>query len=62
MQAWSIAFIILCLIYGPIYVIGAIVGIAAVFAPGTASPGWAVTLAVVIFGLPFIGVGYMALR
>lgn len=62
MDGWLVAFIILCLFFGPGYIITAIIGFLVATAPGTKS---AVSIMLyifmlIIFGSPFIFTGYMA--
>ena len=65
MDGWLIAFILLCVVYGPVYVISLVAG----FALSTFDNGATdyqlrtrLLLMAVILGSPFALVGYMALR
>lgn len=59
MDGWLIAFIILCVVYGPIYVFGSLATLASIYAPGTdLDPIW--SLAVVAGAVPLVYVGWRA--
>jgi pilus assembly protein TadC len=64
MDGWLIAFILLCVFYGPVYLFVAILGFAASIAPGTSAsmPFGLYIFLLLLLGLPFIFTGYMALR
>ena len=64
MEGWTIAFIILCLVWGPVVVAAIFLGLAARVAPGTREdfPGLAYTAAITAMCVPFGLVGYMAFR
>ncbi|QYB17680.1 hypothetical protein PV-S19_0316 [Pacmanvirus S19] len=63
MDGWLIAFILLCVFFGPVYVVLAIIGLAMASAPGTAAtmPIALLIFILILFGSPFVFFGYMAL-
>ncbi len=64
MTEWAIIFILLCIFYGPIYVMIGIIGLAAAAAPGTrdSMPSGLFAFMMVIFAIPFGVAGYMMSR
>lgn len=62
MEGWTIVFILLCLFFGPVYVLVAVIGFAAAIAPGTSNslPIGLLMFLLIIFAIPFIFTGYMA--
>jgi len=62
MNGWTIVFIILCVTLGPVYVIGAVIGLVAQFTPGTRDrfPVGVYTVLLILLAVPFLSVGYMA--
>ncbi len=64
MNGWLVVFIILCIVYGPLYVFGFMMIIASSVAPGTRDSidtGFA-TLLMLALSVPFIFTGYMAFK
>jgi hypothetical protein len=64
MEAWLIVFILLCIFYGPIYLMMVAAGYAltAMSNNGTIEPTFRLFIMSVILGLPLIVTGYMAYK
>jgi hypothetical protein len=67
MNGWLVAFIVLCIVYGPVYVFIVRLGIALdvtsnMIMCGNPHVNWDTWLSFGVLGLPFIFTGYMAIR
>jgi len=62
MEAWLIVFILLCVFYGPVYLmmVAAAYALTAMANSGTVKPTFKLFIMSVALGLPLIFTGYMA--